>query len=567
MELAEIILFWVICARQTLTVAQLQHMYATQELGGEEVLQDDDLPDGEILTSACGGLITVDSRSQAIRAVHHTVQQYFERSHGQKLLAAKLSLTKVSLAYLGLPNFSSGFCTNDAAMLQRLTNYPFLDYAAKYWGSDMNLFDADELLPSLERLLSKPTVVEMASQARSLSSTRHSNWSQEFSRNSPALVLAAAFDIPAILRQMVVKGHELEGKGTDKETALIRAAASGHAENVTVLLSLGATVNAQDYMDETALQRAARNGHGAVIRVLLDGGASVNNKSLNNWTPLMSAVSSGNIDAVRMLVEAGAELMTETKWGDSALSMAVRSGQETIAALLADHGAVLPSGVAGRRATVVGSRKGLQRLVRRLTLDYEAIAGKPLQRQSSRLMGGLLESLEEAPGEEASNSQVESASNNELSFGDLIEQYNIKTSFNRQYRIVEELGKGHFSTVYSCSNKVTGVMFAVKRFTRRENHKPISPSEFLHLGIHHEIKLLRELQKHYHPNLMRMIDVFVDFEANGICVVMDLALGGELFHYIVSNKKISEKNTRTVFIQLLSAIQFLVSPLFCPDIR
>ncbi|KAJ5424569.1 hypothetical protein N7445_010542 [Penicillium cf. griseofulvum] len=546
--LAEIVLLWVICAHQSLTIMQLQHMYATQELTDEMALEIDDLPDGEILTGACGGLITVDE-SQTIHLIHYTAKQYFERSLAQELTAARISLTKVGLTYLALPNFSSGFCTSDTAMLQRLIEYPFLDYAAKHWGTDMNVLDASAIFPYLERLFSNSIAIEMTSQAWCVSSARYSNWSQEFPRKSPALVLASAFNLPAILRHMIADGHEIEGRGTDNETALIRAAAFGHVENVRVLLQLGATVNAKDYIDETALQRAVRNGHGDVMRVLIDGGASVNNKSSNNWTSLMSAVSSGNIDAVRMLVEAGAELMAVTEWGDSAMSMAVRSGQEAIAVFLADHGAVLPHGVAGRRASVIASRRGLQRLARRLTVDYEAVAGKPLQRQSSRIASGLLAGI---PWEKSSGSETEAKESNEVSFGEILEQYNMKTGFNQRYKVIQQLGQGSYAIVHLCSNKVTGVLFAVKIFKR---YKGITPSNLQ--GVRTEIQLLRELQKHHHPNLTRLVDIFADFENKTICLLMDLAPEGELFNVIVGKGNLSEAETRKIFTQLLSAIQFL----------
>ncbi|KAH1401028.1 hypothetical protein KXW39_003916 [Aspergillus fumigatus] len=549
--LAETVLLWVICARETLTVMQLQHMYATQELTAGMALGDDDLPDADILTGACSGLIAVDRESQAIHAIHYTVHQYFERSHGQRLMAARLSLTKVSLAYLGLPNFLSGFCESDAAMLQRLTKYPFLEYAAKHWGSDMNLLEADEVLPSLDQLFSNPTVIEMIHQVWSLPTGRYPNWSEEFPRKSPALVLAAAFNLPVVLRHMIANGHKIDDKGTDGETALIRAATFGHTENVRVLLELGAAVNAQDYMGESALQRAARNGHSSVIRVLLDGGACVNSKASNNLTPLMSAVSSGHLDAVRILVEAGAELLVETEWGDSAVSMALRSGQEAIATFLADHGALLPRGQAGRRASIIASRRGLQRLVRRLTVYYEAIAGRPLHRQSSRIVSGLPE-IPEIPWERPSYFHTESGERDEVSFAELMEQYDIQTGFHQRYHMMEQIGKGHFATVNLCSNRVTGVLFAVKMF---QSHRPPSSSDFE--SLHYEIQLLRELQKHSHPNLMRMADLFADFEKNRICLVMDLGKEGDLFDLIVAKGKFTETETRVLFTQLLSAIKFL----------
>ncbi|KAJ0413510.1 hypothetical protein BJY00DRAFT_319712 [Aspergillus carlsbadensis] len=550
-ELAELVLLWIVCARQSLTVPQLQHMYATKELEGNMALEDDDLPDGEILTSACGGLINVDTESETIQVIHYTVQQYFERALGPKLMAARLGMTKVCLTYLVLPNFSSGVCTSDGDMSRRLTQWPFLEYAAKHWGSDIKLLEHNEIRPEVERLLADATAVEVASQAWNLSSARNVNWSQEFARKTPALVLAAAFDIPAILRQLVADGNEIEGAGTDKETALIRAAAFGHEENVRVLLNLGADVNAKDYADETALQKASRNGHAGVIEVLLEGGASVNNKASANWTPLMSAVSSGNIDAVRLLIGAGADLKAETVWGDSALSMALRSGQEAIAALLADSGAIMPRGLAGRRAFVLGSRKGLQHLVRRLTVDYEAVAHKTLQRQSSRIMGGLQGVLEETSDANQEPSEPDDQSNDEFSFGEIMEEYDIKTSFNQRYSLGDLIGKGHFASVYRCSDKVTGLVFAVKSFRARETLL----SSWRRLAT--EVRLLRELRRHPHPNLLDLVDVFVDFESYTIRMVMGLALEGELFNLIVAKGKFTEAETRTIFNQLLSAIKFL----------
>lgn len=444
-------------------------MYATQELSEGVALEEDDLPDGEILTGACGGLIMVDNESQTVRAVHYTAQQYFERCYGQKLMQARLSLTKVSLAYLTLPNFSGGACTTDTSMSRRLELYPFLDYAAKHWGSDSGKLDSSLFLPSLQSFVSNSNAVEITNQVWSLRGIRYINWSQEFPRRVPALVLAAAFDLPGIIRRMVLDGHEIEDKGSDGETALIRAAAFGHAENVRTLLELGAAVNARDYMDEAALQRAARNGDESVVKVLLEGAADVNTKASSDLTALMSAVSSNNMEVVRMLVQAGADLQAETVWGDSALSIATRNGQEAIATLLADNGAILPRGPAGRRASIVAARRGFHHLARRLTADYEAVAARTLQRQSSRLMDGLSEIQEEAgPSTETAprlnDTQTEKFGLDEGDFSEVMEGLEYSVGFAKRYDLGESIVMGHFAKVFVCTNKVTGVVYAVKSY-------------------------------------------------------------------------------------------------------
>lgn len=93
-QLAEAALFWVICARRNLTVRDMQHLYATQELSDGELLEEDDLPDGGILKEACGGLLMVDAASQIVRLVPHTAQQYFEEHCKLLIKRAWLALTK-----------------------------------------------------------------------------------------------------------------------------------------------------------------------------------------------------------------------------------------------------------------------------------------------------------------------------------------------------------------------------------------------------------------------------------------------------------------------------------------
>jgi hypothetical protein len=76
-EVAESVLFWIICAKRPLSILELRHVYAMLDLPSGTSLEDDDLPDGENLTSTCGGLILVDGESQTVRLVHYTAQDYF----------------------------------------------------------------------------------------------------------------------------------------------------------------------------------------------------------------------------------------------------------------------------------------------------------------------------------------------------------------------------------------------------------------------------------------------------------------------------------------------------------
>ncbi|KAL4971085.1 NACHT and Ankyrin domain protein [Aspergillus stella-maris] len=509
------ILFWVIAARRLLTVLELQHMYATQYLLDGDALGPDNLPDSDILTGACGGLIVVVSDSQTVRPVNYTAQSYFERSYPEKLVKAWEAPTLASLAYLTLDNFYTGVCTTDAAMHQRLEEYPFLFYAVMYWESDVEDPEATDIVSGFQRFFSNQTAVEIASHTSNLRSSRYFNWSQEYPRKVPVLVLAAGFNLPSIIHQMIVDDkHDIEGRGTDGEMALIRAAALGQAENVRVLLDLGATLDAHDHISQTALQRAAKNGFNDIVQLLLDKGADANLKTYSEWTPLMPAVLNGNITVVEVLVQAGALLHTDTSWGDTALSITTRNDQEAIAYYLDNKREVLPQNPAGRRASVTASRRNFGQLVRRLTADNDAVAGKPLQRQGSRLLNGLAQVQEiaedatdtDAAQTETPNPPTEDTDDN---FSELVESIGYNLGLSNRYELERTLNKGKKSTVFVCANRVTRVTYAVKVFDLKL--LDVNRTDTSLGNLRQEVALLREMQKHLHSNLIGLIDVFAEY--------------------------------------------------------
>jgi len=61
-----------------------------------------------------------------------------------------------------------------------------------------------------------------------------------------------------------------------------------------------------------------------------------------------------------------------------------------------------------------------------------------------------------------------------------------------------------------------------------------------------------------HPNVLCLKDTFD--EADGVYLVLELAPEGELFNWIVLKQKLTEKETRKVFIQLFQGVKYLVSP-------
>jgi serine/threonine-protein kinase Chk2 len=120
--------------------------------------------------------------------------------------------------------------------------------------------------------------------------------------------------------------------------------------------------------------------------------------------------------------------------------------------------------------------------------------------------------------------------------------------FHSQYRILQQLGKGHFATVYLCVERSTGFKFAVKKFERRMGDSQRSQTE----GLQQEIAVLMSVS---HPNVLCLKDTFN--ENDGVYLVLELAAEGELFNWIVTKQKLSEAETRKIFIQLFQGTKYL----------
>ena len=136
-------------------------------------------------------------------------------------------------------------------------------------------------------------------------------------------------------------------------------------------------------------------------------------------------------------------------------------------------------------------------------------------------------------------------------------RYPLKRSthrFHQQYQIQEQLGKGHFASVYLCVEKCSGIRHAVKKFEKRSGPGEKSKID----GLQQEIAVLMGIS---HPALLCLKDTFD--EEDGVYLVLELATEGELFNWIVMKQKLSEADTRKVFIQLFQAVKYLVRTCCC----
>lgn len=139
------------------------------------------------------------------------------------------------------------------------------------------------------------------------------------------------------------------------ETPLMTAARTGSLETVKALLSRGAAVDAKDEnRGQTALMWAAAEGHAAVVQELIAAKADFRTRLSSGFTPLLFAVREGQLPVVRVLLEAGADVNEMIPVdgakrrgyggrlpaaGTSALLLAVMNAHFELAAELLDAGA------------------------------------------------------------------------------------------------------------------------------------------------------------------------------------------------------------------------------------
>ena len=125
------------------------------------------------------------------------------------------------------------------------------------------------------------------------------------------------------------------------------------------LLVRGAKHDARERRGQTALMWAAAEGHAAVVRALIEAGADINATLDSGFTPFFFAVREGRIEAVRALLEAGVDvnaplqrrertaeganpnyvLNRPVPRGTSPLLLAVQNGHFELAIALVDAGA------------------------------------------------------------------------------------------------------------------------------------------------------------------------------------------------------------------------------------
>ena len=322
--LARNVLSWITYAQRALTVGELCHALAVEP--GEKELHQDNIPDIEDVVSVCAGLATVDEKSNIIRLVHYTTQEYFERVRFEWNPGAQKEIAIACLTYLSFDTFRSGSSADDEAFEQRLAENAFFDYSAHYWSEHIRPVESTTSYLALAFLCDE-ALVDCTIQAVSTPSYKYGGYSKRFPNGTSGLHLTARYGLLYLTERLLTGKHGDSNIGADSKDSY----------SLTPLVEReDVEADLKDENGRTPLSWAAAEGHDAVVRLLVErDDVKADSKGESGRTPLSWAAAGGHEAVVRLLVERDdVEADSKDRSGRTPLSWAANGRHEAVMKLL-----------------------------------------------------------------------------------------------------------------------------------------------------------------------------------------------------------------------------------------
>jgi uncharacterized protein len=167
------------------------------------------------------------------------------------------------------------------------------------------------------------------------------------------LSIAATNGNAAMITLLLQAGADAKTVLPGGETVLMTASRTGRLDAVRVLVEAGADVNAKEpRRGQTALLWAAAEGHATVVEYLIGRGADFRTRLGSGYTPFLMAAREGKRAVLAVLLKAGVDVNEITEIppkaarvtgaprpGTTALHLAVTAGHFELASWLLDQGA------------------------------------------------------------------------------------------------------------------------------------------------------------------------------------------------------------------------------------
>ena len=331
-SLAIKVLCWIFYAPRPLTVQEIQCALAIEP---EDIFLDEDgMPDQDLLIYACAGMVTVNHESGVVGLVCYIAQELLEKEQKIVFASAQCEIAHCCLTYLLFDSFRNVATEGDTVTLT-IDQNPFLPHAAESWGIHAYTCSDQQTMTLAVEFLQEQPRIELAVAVMCLMRKRQKADTQTLATQMSGLSLSAFFGLPGIALALIQTGADTGFKDADGQTALHHAAKNGHEAAVRVLIDKGLDISAKDNLGRTALHNVASMGKTGLVKILLSRGAELDATGGSGGTPLFRAAENGKHSVVRLLLENGADGDLTSYLNQSPLHLAASNGHiEAVRVLL-----------------------------------------------------------------------------------------------------------------------------------------------------------------------------------------------------------------------------------------
>lgn len=297
------------------------------------MLDEDFIPEIEIIASICARLVTIDIQSDVVRLVHYTTQEYFERTSW--FLTAEDEITEACITYLSSSTFDDGLCRTYQQYKKRPRINKLFQYAPKNWGHHTRKA-TEEVNNLVLELLERKDIPHTYSELLFFPEIYSSDVERE-AKKITGLHIVAYFGLEEVTRDLIKRGHISDPRDWGGRMPLSWAAEKGHEAVVKLLLANNANPDSKDRIyGRTPLLWAIMYRKEVVVKLLLAENADPDSKdSRYGRTPLSWAVEKGHGAVVKLLLEMGrVDPQSKDASIETPLSKAAYHGYETVLELL-----------------------------------------------------------------------------------------------------------------------------------------------------------------------------------------------------------------------------------------
>ncbi|KAF4478171.1 NF-kappa-B inhibitor cactus [Colletotrichum fructicola Nara gc5] len=257
----------------------------------------------------------IDRLPEDHRLLAKRVMSWLNRLKWDTIPGAKEDISSTCLLYLLYEDFDSGPCSRKEDVYKRVTKYPFMRYAARYWGKHVAL---TEQHPAVSELLSR-FLEQRASTAAACQVMQYDRgfkdqyWDLDECLSVTPLHIASRYGLRETLQKLLKTCHIKDiNLRTAKvnSTPIILAASEADPETFGLLLASGADPTIHNCYGD-ALHCACEAGESQNVRQLVKFGIVPNAYPSRQRPPVMCTLDRDSVDTFRTLVELAGGPLTD----------------------------------------------------------------------------------------------------------------------------------------------------------------------------------------------------------------------------------------------------------------